>query len=281
MMGGGNPDFPAPGSVSTATTTTTTTVRTTPAVPLAGVGGGGSQILGQLLAPRFRPIPERVRRTPRSQAAYSRRVSRLSPQARKRLVLQKYRVPPRGYLASYLPQDRFKFGKIWQYVSTETDRFYYRPQDMARRRFNPNMVIGFRTWQEAMQAGYRPDPISKPEPGYQIAYLANLTRDEPLLTYVEYIYAGQVSAASLAQTYSYVRQVKSIIDRNPRVRQHQRETVNAILTASLSGDPNNIPAVFGGPVRAPVVQNDQAGSESALQRGQMNGAARGAFTGAF
>lgn len=256
---GGDPNFPNPGAVSSTTTTTTTVTRTTPSVPLAGISGGGNAIIGQLLAPRFNPIPQQPRRSPRAQATYSRRVSKMTPKARKRLVLQKYRVPPRGFLAAYLPQDRYKFAKVWKYVSTESDRFYYRPQDMARRGFNPNRVIGFRTWQDALLAGYRPDPITKPEPGAQIAYLASMTRDQPLITYVEYVYAGQVSPAALASTYNYVRQVKAVIDRNRQARPYQRETVNAILTASLTGDLNNIPAYFGGPVRVTVAATDVGG----------------------
>ncbi|MBW3635512.1 MAG: hypothetical protein KY445_03470, partial [Armatimonadetes bacterium] len=136
--------------------TTQTTVVTRTVTPLASGGRNGSALLNQLTAVPFRPIPVRQRRTARGRAAYSRRVARMSPTARKKLVLQKYRIPPRGWLAAYLPADRYKFAKSWKYVSTETDRFYYRPQDMARRGFNANRVIGFRTWQDAMLAGYRP-----------------------------------------------------------------------------------------------------------------------------
>ncbi len=241
-----DPQFPngpamgAPGQVVTTQTTVTRTVT-----PLAGRSGSGGAILGQLLARPFRPIPEQKRRSARGQAAYSRNVSRLSAKGRKKLVLGKYKIAPRGYLASYLPQDRYKFAKAWKFVSTETDQFYYRPQDMSRRGFNANRVIGFRTWQDAMLAGYRPDPISKPEPGNQLAFLASLTRDEPLVQYVEYIYTGQVSPASVTATTNYVRRVKTIIDRNPRARQYQRETVNSILMASLTGDASQIPTQLG------------------------------------
>jgi hypothetical protein len=220
--------------------------------PLARQPGSGNAILGQLLAPPFRPTPENVRRSPRGQAAYSRRTTRMTPTERKKMVLRKYKIAPRGYLASYLPADRYKFAKSWKYVSTETDRFYYRPQDMARRRFNANRVIGFRTWQDAMLAGYRPDPVSKPEPGNQLAFLATMTRDEPLITTIEYAYAGQISPSVLTSTYNYVRQVKAVIDRHPQARQYQRETVNAILTAALTGDRSLIPKVFGQPAIPPA-----------------------------
>lgn len=249
----GDPTFPGgAGRGNGATRTTTQTTVTRSATPLAARSGSGSAILGQLLAPRFRPIPERTRRSARGQANYSRRVARLSPAARKRLVLNKYRIPARGYLAAYLPADRYKIAKAWKFVSTETDRFYYRPQEMARRRgFNANRVIGFRTWQDAMLAGYRPDPVSKPEPGGDLAFLASLTRDQPLIQYVEYIYAGQVSPASFVATTTYVRRVKRVIDRNPRARRYQRTTINSILTASLTGDASLIPTQLGAPV-API-----------------------------
>ncbi len=241
--GGGLPTFPGGGSTTTTTTTTTTRVTT----PLATRPGSGSGILGQLLAVPRRPAPTptRVRRSARAQAAYARRVARLSPTARKKLVLNKYRIPARGYLASYLPADRYKFAKAWKFVSTETDVFYYRPQDMARRGFNANRVIGFRTWQDAMLAGYRPDPVTKPEPGNQLAFLASLTRDDALTQYVEYVYAGQVSPASVTNTTNYVRRVKSLIDRNPTARKYQRDTVNSILMASLTGDASLIPRQLG------------------------------------
>lgn len=213
--------------------------------PLAVQPGSGRALLGQLLSRPIQPIPERVRRSPRAQAAYSRRIARMTPAQRKKLVAQKYKIPARNWLADYLPADRYKFSKAWKFVSTETDRFYYTPQGMTRRNFNKNRVIGFRSWQEAMLAGYRPDPISRPEPGNQIAFFATLTRDEPLFQLVEYAYAGQVSPANLTATYNYVRQVKTVVDRNPHVRQYQRETVNAILTAAVTGDKSQIPTVFG------------------------------------
>lgn len=239
-----DPPFPSAQQVATpqgSGTNATTVTRSAP--PLESGADNGSAILGQLLsAPRrSQPTPPRVRRSPRAQATYSRRVARLSPTARKRLVLNKYKIAPRGWLASYLPADRYKFGKDWNYVSTETDRFYYRPQDMAARRFNANRVIGFRTWQDAMVAGYRPDPRSRPEPGAQIAYLAGLTRAQSLTRYVEYVYAGQVSPASLAVTVNYVRQVNAVINRNPQVRSQRASTVSAILEASLTGDLSLIP----------------------------------------
>ncbi len=257
------PTMPSPVMPSGEETTQTTAVtRTVP--PLAAGGRNGSALLNQLTAVPFRPVPVRKPRTARGRAAYSRRVARMSPTARKKLVLQKYRIPPRGWLAAYLPADRYKFGKVWQYVSTETDRFYYRPQDMARRGFNANRVIGFRTWQDAMLAGYRPDPISKPEPGRQFAYLARLTRDQPLLTYLEYAYAGQVSPASLDATFNYIRRVKAVIDRNPRVRRYQRSTINRILEASLTGDTSLIPRQLGVVPRVQITA-EQPGMEPGME----------------
>jgi hypothetical protein len=108
-------------------------------------------------------------------------MSRLTPAERRRVLAQKYRKPPVGYLGYYLPQDRYKItSNVWRYVSIEDDpgrypvRYYYRPSAptmlalLSRsprgiRRYN--RVIGFHTWQDAMLAGYRPDPVTKPEPG--------------------------------------------------------------------------------------------------------------------
>jgi hypothetical protein len=237
--------------------------------PLAVQPGSGSALLGQLLSRPFRATPENVRRSPRAQAAYSRRLARMTPAQRKRMVARKYKIPARSWLASYLPADRYKFAKAWKFVSTETDRFYYTPQGMTGRTFNRNRVIGFRTWQEAMLAGYRPDPYTRPAPGNQLAYFATLTRDEPLLTTVEYAYAGQISPASLTATYNYVREVKAVIDRNPHVRPYQRETVNAILSAALSGDSSQIPTVFGQQPLPPANAGQMMGGSGGSSSGGM------------
>ena len=155
---------------------TTTTTTTTSSAPIRQGDASGSSIVSQLrLSSPTRATPVRDKLTSKQRAVEARRVARMTPAQRKRLVLKKYDIAPVGWLSSYLPADRYKFGKVWQYVSTETDKHYYRPSDMARRRFNANRVIGFRTWQLAMLAGYTPDPVSKPAPGPQILALAQYT----------------------------------------------------------------------------------------------------------
>jgi hypothetical protein len=156
----------------------------------------GQQNLNELLrtprvsAPRAASQTRRARA--RAQAAEARRLSRLTPEQRKQALAQRYRKPPVGWLGYYLPQDRYKLTSgIWKYVTIEDDpgrypvRYYYRPSASTMlallsraprgiRRYN--RVIGFHSWQDAMLAGYRPDPVTKPEPGSQLANLARMTR---------------------------------------------------------------------------------------------------------
>jgi len=171
--------------------TTTTTTTTTSSAPIRQGNVSGRSIVSQLRSTSpNRSIPVRKNLTSAQRAAEARRIARMTPAQRKQMVQQKYEIGPRGWLASYLPADRYKFGKVWQYVSTETDRYYYRPQDMTRKSFNANKVIGFRTWQLAMLAGYTPDPVSKPAPGPQILALAQYTTGPNFYRFVEYTYSG-------------------------------------------------------------------------------------------
>ena len=231
----------------TTTTTTTTTVTTGNAPILQTFGLDSRRAVQQLLRPEpTRPQPTRVRRSPRGQARYVRATARQAPQTRTKVVTRKYRVPSIGWRGAYLPQDRYKFGKVWRYVSTEDAGVYFRPQDMARRRFNPNRVIGFRTWQDAMLAGYRPDPSSRPEPGAQIADLARLTRRQNLYRFVDYVYSGQVSPERFTATYNYARQVATSLNRTAYARPYISGTVDRVLQAAVEGNPNLIPRSVGG-----------------------------------
>ena len=64
-----------------------------------------------------------------------------------------------------------------------------------------NHVVGFRTWQEAMQAGYRPDPVSRPEPGAQIVHLAKLTpQSKALQRFVEFVQGFGAGAQRAGRT---------------------------------------------------------------------------------
>ena len=243
--------------------------------PPRAVNGGltGQAYIGELLsAPRrVQPIPERVKRTPRNQARYSRRVARLSPSARAKLVAQKYKIPPRSWLASYLPQDRYKFGKAWKFVSVETDRFYYRPADMARKRFNPNRVIGFFSFQDALIAGYRPDPVSRPEPGAALVQIAGLTRGPQFYRYVEYLYSGQVTPSSFNATYRYALNVNRALRPVSYARAYIGSTVEKVLEASITGDTSIIPTTFESPQAQIARAKAQAAKAATTQGGDARG----------
>ena len=240
--------------------TTTTTTTTDPPIRQRFATPSGRDIVGQLTVARVsRAIPVKRNLTPKQRAQEARRIAAMTPAQRKKLVLKKYDIAPTGWLSSYLPADRYKFGKVWQYVSTETDRHYYRPQDMARKKFNANRVIGFRTWQLAMQAGYSPDPISKPAPGAQIAALARYTRGPNFYRFVEFTYAGQVSPSSFEQTYDYARRVTGALNSSPNGRRYLSNTLDRVFQATVEGDPSLIPRTVGGPPPAPPTNNADGG----------------------
>lgn len=248
-------------AVAQITTTTTTTVA--PGPLRQGFGApSGRALVGQLggISPT-RPLPARRNLTARQRAKRASRVARMTPAQRKTLVLQKYAIPPRGWLAAYLPADRYKFGKAWQYVSTETDKNYYRPQDMARKKFNANRVIGFRTWQLAMLAGYAPDPVSKPAPGPQILALSRYARGPNFYRFVEYTYAGQVSPAQFEASYTYAQSVARALLASTEGRRYVSNTLDRVFLASITGDSSVIPRAVGGPPPAPpAAANAQGGA---------------------
>ncbi|HEX8552692.1 MAG TPA: hypothetical protein VF681_14175 [Abditibacteriaceae bacterium] len=249
----------APGAPGTVTTTTTTTR----VVSFSSMSG--QTLLNELLAGggSSRPTVSRPSRSPRAQAAYARRLARSTPAQRSRGVMSKYRIPPVGWRAYYLPQDRYKFGKVWQYVTIEDDsgaypvRYYYRPWSVSMLRLlarSPRRgqlrawrVVGFRTWQDAMLAGYRPDPISRPEPAGDIVYLAGLTRRDQLGRYVKLLYNGQITPATHAYNVSYVRRVASVVNSRRDTRRLMASTIGQILGAILGE--NSLPTSVGGTTR--------------------------------
>ena len=182
------------------------------------------------------------------------RLARLPKGTRTRIIAGKYKKPPVGYLASYLPQDRYKLTSgLWKFVSIEDDRgrypvkYYYRPDSpvflslLGRqpRGSQPryNRVLGFDSWQNAIIAGYRPDPISKPAPGAQLAVLNGISPREELARYTEFVYAGQVTPRAFAKNYRYILQVRDIAYRRKDTRQLLRPTVGQILLAALGEGP--------------------------------------------
>ena len=258
-------------SGSTTTTTTTTTA------PLRAGSISGRTIVSQLTAssPK-RAIPVKRNLNSKQRAAQARRIARMTPAQRKQMVQQKYNIAPRGWLASYLPADRYKFGKVWQYVSTETDTHYYRPQDMARKRFNANKVIGFRTWQLAMLAGYTPDPVSKPAPGAQILALSQYTQGPNFYRFVEYAYSGQVSPDQFEASYTYARKVTGALRASSEGRKYLGNTLDRVFQAIVEGNPGLIPRTVGGPPPAPAQNGGLGGGD--LARGGLAGGG-GGFAG--
>ena len=240
------PTLAQPGAVTTTTTTTSS-------APISQGSASGASIVSQLRSSSpNRAIPVKQNLTSKQRAAEARRIARMTPTQRKKLVLKKYDIPPVGWLSSYLPSDRYKFGKVWQYVSTETDRHYYRPSDMARRRFNANKVIGFRTWQLAMLAGYTPDPVTQPAPGAQILALSQYTTGPNFYRFVEYTYSGQVSPDQFVSSYNYARRVTSALRSSTEGRKYLGNTLDRVFQAIVEGNPDLIPKTVGGPPPAPA-----------------------------
>ena len=243
-----------------ATTTTTTTTTIAPP-PIRQGSFDGRSIVNQLRsAEPNRPIPVQRKLNSKQRAIEARRIARMTPAQRKKLVMKKYDIPPVGWLSSYLPSDRYKFGKVWQYVSTETDKHYYRPADMARHRFNANRVIGFRTWQLAMQAGYTPDPVTQPAPGSQILALAQYTSGPNFYRFVEYTYAGQVSPDQFVASYNYARRVTNALRSSKEGRKYLGNTLDRVFQAIVEGNPDLIPKTVGGPPPAPATTTGAGGA---------------------
>lgn len=243
--------------------TTTVTVRTT-TKPLNWGPGNGDEMVRQLLTPARRPPQRASRQSTRRSSQRARRIARMTKAQRTRLVLSKYKKPPVSYLAWYLPADRFKVtSKVWQFVTTPNDKFYYRPWAASMRTRNAARVIGFHTWQDAMIAGYRPDPVSRPEPGPQLSYLASLTRGPMLSTYFEYVYAGQITPATFDANLRYVRYVADTVRSHSHTRHLVGDTVEKVLGAAVGQNempqyvgpaprPRTIAADAGGPAPMPI-----------------------------
>lgn len=172
-----------------------------------------------------------------------------APRNRYRRPLAKYKVPPRGFLSYYLLQDRYKITQgHWRYVSIEDDRgrypvrYYYRPNSptmLALLAASPNSirrynrVIGFKTWRDAMIAGYRPDPVSKPEPAARVLQLASLTRSNAAMRYIEAAYAGQMSPAQFESGVAYAGSVVRAVRSNPATRGQARQIANQAVLSLL------------------------------------------------
>ncbi len=244
-------------------------VAAPPAPPKPRVYGlqRGDALLGELLAgqrsmPKI-PSPIGKSRSPRGQAELSKRIKNMSEAQRKRLVMQKYDIRPKNWLAHYLKEDRYKITSgLWNFMTTRTSRFYFRPWSAAMLKADPNHVIGFRTWHDAMMAGYRPDPISRPEPAPQLIQMASYSKGEGMTRYIEFVYAGQVSPAVFTRNYQYIAQVAGILNnykrRYPSTPSMLDDTINKVLLASLGE--GSVPTSVGGPPPPPPSLNNGAGA---------------------
>lgn len=220
----------------------------------------GINYLNELLSARRGmpkiPSPIGRSRSSRGQAALSRRLRNMTSAQRQKLVMQKYDIRPRNWLAHYLKADRYKIASgLWTYMTTRTSRFYYRPWAPAMLKADPNHVIGFRTWHDAILAGYRPDPVSRPEPAPQIVDMARYTKGMGLQRYIEFVYAGQVSTPVFNRNYQYVKRVAGILQRYQHTRPLVGDTVEQVILASIGqgaiprsvGGPPALPSMLGGP----------------------------------
>lgn len=236
MGGAGGEAGAGPGAATTTTTTTITTTTAAPDVPLRWSQKTGEQLLSELMAGGYKapPTRTRTRRSSRAQSNYSRRVTRMTAAQRKRLVMAKYQVAPRGWLAHYLKEDRYKVTSgVWKFVTTPNDPFYYAPSAAAMMRKPAGDIIGFYSWQDAMLAGYRPDPITKPAPGAQLAQLARLSRGPMLARYIEYVYTGQIRPDVFNYNYNYTMQVARTVLSHSHTRPHVGATVNQVIGATI------------------------------------------------
>ena len=233
----------------------------------------------------LRTRPTRARgagRNPRGSVSRGSRMTqkqlaRLPRRTRTRVIAQKYKKPPVGYLSYYLPEDRYKLTSgLWKFVTIEDDRarypvkHYYRPDSprflsiVSRRargtqaRFN--RVLGFASWQDALIAGYRPDPISKPSPGLELSTIASIAPRTEAARYAEFLYAGQISPDEFRRTYAYMLKVRGVINSRRDTRKFLRPTMGQILLAALGE--GTVPTSVGGPPRAVVTANVGPGGYS-------------------
>jgi hypothetical protein len=245
---------------------------------------------GEGFLAELRSRPTGARGTGRKPAGSTSRASRLSPkqlarlprQTRSRVIASKYKKPPVGYLSYYLPEDRYKLTSgLWRYVTIEDDRarypvrYYFRPdsprflsivsQKPRGTQARYNRVIGFASWQDALIAGYRPDPVSKPSPGIELTNIAAMAPREDAAHYAEFLYAGQISPEEFQRTYAYILRVRRTINSRADTRRYLRPTIGQVLRAALGE--GTVPRSVGGPPRAVVT--------TMVQQSQYSGPAGG------
>lgn len=245
-----------------------------PRGPLRWTPETGNDLINQLMSGRGSTtnVRSRSRRGKRVRLTRKQRL-RLLRAARSR----RYTAP--GWVVHYLPDDRYKITSgVWQFVSTEADQFYYRPWAPGVLRQSANKVIGFHTWQDAMIAGYRPDPTSKPTPGAQLANLARWTRGPHFQEFVEYIYAGQMTPETFAANYDYAAKVAAAVNSKPYTRPYMGETIDQVLAAVLGE--GSLPTTAGPALAAaPPVTGDVTNTRPSMPNPNTPGAVGGPSAG--
>lgn len=173
-----------------------------------------------------------------------------------RNVLGKYIKPARGWLKYYLPEDRYKVtSKVWQFTTTPNDKFYYDPWVLATKHRPAGKVIGFHTWQDAVIAGYRPDPVSLPAPGRQLAILASYSQGDMMQKLIEFTYAGQITPTVFDQNYNYIKSVADTVESSKNWSHLLEPTVDQAIgaTLGLTSPPSQVGSV---PVQQQNAQAD-------------------------
>ncbi len=237
-------------------------------------------------------------RNPRGSGSRAGRLSqkqlaRLPQKTRSQIIASKYKKPPVGYLSYYLPEDRYKLTSgLWKFVTVEDDRaiypvkHYFRPdsprflsivaQKPRGSQARHNRVLGFSSWQEALIAGYRPDPISKPAPGLELATIAGMAPREEASHYAEFLYAGQIPPEEFRRTYAYMLKVRGVINSRADTRKYLRPTMGQILLAALGEGP--VPTSVGGPPRAIVTANVAPGGYGSGSSGGYGSGSSGGYS---
>ena len=211
--GGGGAGQPGMPDVSIQTKTTTSSVQ-----PEQWGNENGAQMLHQL--------------TGHHHVKYS--PGNVGERRRHQTVLSKYIKPARGWLAYYLPQDRYKVtSHVWRFTTTPNDKFYYNPWVLATKRRPAGQVIGFNTWQDAMIAGYRPDPVSLPAPGRQLATLASYSKGDMMQKFIEFTYAGQINPIVFDEDYKYVMSVARAVESSKHWNYLLTSTVEQAIGSTL------------------------------------------------
>lgn len=178
-----------------------------------------------------------------------------------RNVLAKYRKPARGWLAYYLLADRYKVtSHDWRFTTTPNDKFYYDPWVLATKHRPAGDVIGFHTWQDAVAAGYRPDPSSLPAPGRQLALLASYSQGPMMEKYIEYTYSGQIPPTTFDANYRYVTIVAHQVKASKKWSYLLAPTVEQAIGATLG---LNLPPAYIGKAAAPLKQSSVPGTPGA------------------